>query len=200
MVDILEQLRGRTPATPASRTAEEERRGPREGAGPEDGLWFQILDKGTLRDNWIETSSSGMFVLRHPEGDRLGLVEPRFLPAAERAWKGLQATFERDAAGRPVFHGAVQGMGVQTDAAGYLKIPRLKNSTHGLMAAMIAASEMEAGRATPAASATGPGERFRPKSGGASPENFAARPFERPNGFVIYPEVCAWYGSLTLAN
>jgi hypothetical protein len=32
---------------------------------------------------------------------------------------------------------------VQKDAAGYLAVPRLKNSTHGLMAAMIAASEME---------------------------------------------------------
>jgi len=30
-------------------------------------------------------------------------------------------------------------------------------------------------------------------------ENFVARPFERPTGVVIYPEVCAWYGSLTLA-
>ena len=30
-------------------------------------------------------------------------------------------------------------------------------------------------------------------------ENFADRPFERPAGFVIYPEVCAWYGGLTLA-
>ena len=30
-------------------------------------------------------------------------------------------------------------------------------------------------------------------------ENFAARPFERPTGFIIYPEVCAWYGSLTVA-
>ena len=29
--------------------------------------------------------------------------------------------------------------------------------------------------------------------------NFAARPLERPTGFVIYPEVCAWYGSLTVA-
>jgi unsaturated rhamnogalacturonyl hydrolase len=30
-------------------------------------------------------------------------------------------------------------------------------------------------------------------------DNFTARPFERPNGFIIYPEVCAWYGSLTVA-
>jgi len=31
-------------------------------------------------------------------------------------------------------------------------------------------------------------------------ENFAARPFERPKGYIIYPEVCTWYGSLTLAR
>ena len=31
-------------------------------------------------------------------------------------------------------------------------------------------------------------------------ENFVVRPFERPTGFIIYPEVCAWYGSLTVAN
>jgi hypothetical protein len=45
-----------------------------------------------------------------------------------------------------VFTEAVKGMGVQKDAAGYLAVPRLKNSTHGLMAAMIAASEMDQGR------------------------------------------------------
>lgn len=31
-------------------------------------------------------------------------------------------------------------------------------------------------------------------------ENFVVRPFERPTRFVIYPEVCGWYGSLTLAQ
>ena len=31
-------------------------------------------------------------------------------------------------------------------------------------------------------------------------ENFADRPFERPKAFIIYPEVCTWYGALTLAD
>lgn len=31
-------------------------------------------------------------------------------------------------------------------------------------------------------------------------ENFVTRPFEHPTGFVIYQEVCAWYGSLTFAH
>ncbi len=31
-------------------------------------------------------------------------------------------------------------------------------------------------------------------------ENFAIRPFEQPDGFIIYPEVCTWYGALTFAQ
>jgi rhamnogalacturonyl hydrolase YesR len=31
-------------------------------------------------------------------------------------------------------------------------------------------------------------------------ENFVARPFERPTRYVIYPEVCTWYGALTFAE
>jgi len=99
-----------------------------------------------------------------------------------------------------VFTEAVRGMGVQKDAAGYLAVPRLKNSTHGLMAAMIAASEMEPGRATPSAFRDWPAGTLPAEVGRRLAENFVARPFERPNGFVIYPEVCAWYGSLTLAD
>jgi unsaturated rhamnogalacturonyl hydrolase len=112
---------------------------------PKTGLWFQVLDRGSLPGNWIETSSSGMFIYAIRKAIRLKLVEPSYLGVAERAWAGLQATFEQDASGRPVFTGAVQGMGVQVSAANYLKIPRLKNSTHGLMSVQIAASEMEPG-------------------------------------------------------
>jgi len=149
MVDILEQL----PPSHAGYASLHELlkknvAGLSRAQDPKTGLWFQVLDQGAgLAGNWIETSSSGMFVYAIRKAVRLELVEPSYLPVAERAWKGLQATFEQDAAGRPVFTGAVQGMGVQTGAAGYLKIPRLKNSTHGLMAVMIAASEMEPGRA-----------------------------------------------------
>ncbi len=51
-------------------------------------------------------------------------------------------------------------------------------------------------------------ETFRDWPVGTSPcevgkrvaENFVARPFEQSTGFVTYPEVCAWYGALTLAQ
>jgi unsaturated rhamnogalacturonyl hydrolase len=167
---------------------------------PKTGLWFQVLDKGKLAGNWIETSSGGMFVYAIHKAVRLKLVEPSYGAVADRAWKGLLATFEQDAAGRPVFTGAVQGMGVQNDVAGYLSIPRLKNSTHGLMAVMIAASEMEPGQVTPAAFQNWPAGSSPAEVGRRVAENFAARPLQRPTGYIIYPEVCAWYGSLTLAS
>jgi len=201
MVDILEQLPPSHPGYPRLHDLLRKNvAGLAATQDPKTGLWFQVMDQPALAGNWIETSSSGMFVYAISKAVRLKLVEPSYLPVAARAWQGLQATFERDAAGRPVFTGAVQGMGVQADAAGYLKIPRLKNSTHGLMAAMIAASEMEAGRATPSAFRDWPAEALPAAVGRLVAENFAARPFERPAGFVIYPEVCAWYGSLTLAD
>jgi rhamnogalacturonyl hydrolase YesR len=166
---------------------------------PKTGLWFQVLDQPSLRGNWFETSSSGMFIYAIRKAVRLKLVEPSYLAVAERAWKGLQATFERDGGGRPVFTGAVKGMDVQTSAAGYLKIPRLKNSTHGMMAVLIAASEMEA-RTVPAGFDDWPAGASPAEIGTRVAENFAARPFQRPTGFIIYPEVCTWYGSLTLAQ
>lgn len=167
---------------------------------PKTGLWYQVIDQGTLPGNWPEMSASGMFVYAIRKAIRLKLVDASYLKVAERGWAGLQATFEQDAAGRPVFTGAVQGMGVQVDVAGYLRIPRLKNSTHGLMAVQIAASEMEPRPERPAVFEDWPAGQSPAEIGRRVAENFVVRPFQRPTAFIIYPEVCTWYGSLTLAH
>jgi len=147
MVDILEQLPAAHPGYARLHDLLKQNvAGLVKTQDPKTGLWFQVMDQPELAGNWIETSSSGMFIYAIRKAVRLKLVDASYQPVADRAWKGLQATFERDANGRPVFTEAVKGMGVQKDAAGYLAVPRLKNSTHGLMAAMIAASEMEQGR------------------------------------------------------
>jgi unsaturated rhamnogalacturonyl hydrolase len=144
MVDILEQLPAAHPGYARLHDLLKKNvAGLAKTQNPKTGLWFQVMDQPELAGNWIETSSSGMFIYAIRKAVRLKLVDASYQPVADRAWKGLQATFEQDANGRPVFTEAVKGMGVQKDAAGYLAVPRLKNSTHGLMAAMIAASEME---------------------------------------------------------
>jgi unsaturated rhamnogalacturonyl hydrolase len=200
LVDILELLPQDHPGYPRLVTLLKQNvAGLARAQDPKTGLWFQVLDRPALAGNWLEHSSSGMFIYAIHKAVRLKLVEPSYGAVADRAWKGLQATFRQDAAGRPVFTGAVRGMDVQKDAAGYLAIPRLENSTHGLMAAQIAASEMERGSATDFF-ADWPAGTLPSEVGRRVAENFVARPFQRPTAFIIYPEVCTWYGSLTLAS
>jgi unsaturated rhamnogalacturonyl hydrolase len=145
MVDLLEILPKDQPGYPKLLALlKENARGLKATQDPKSGLWFQVMDQGDRAGNWIETSSGGMFIYALRKAVRLGLIDREYQAVAERAWKGLPAFIEEDAAGRPVFTGAVQGMGVQNDFAGYVAVPRLRNSTHGLMAIQLAASQMEA--------------------------------------------------------
>ncbi len=148
LVDILELLPPEHPGYPKlTALLKQNVAGLAKAQDPKTGLWYQVLDQPTLPGNWHEHSGSGMFIYAIHKAVRLKFVDASYTAVVDRAWKGLQATFENDASGRPVFTSTVQGMGVQKDAAGYLAIPRLKNSTHGLMAAQVAASEMERGPA-----------------------------------------------------
>jgi unsaturated rhamnogalacturonyl hydrolase len=112
---------------------------------PATGLWFQVVDQGTRTDDWTETSGSGMFVYALKVAVDRGYLAASYLTVANRAWQGLQAKVTIDVAGAPTITGAVQGMGVQVDYAGYInQLPTLSNSAHGLCAILLAASEMEA--------------------------------------------------------
>jgi unsaturated rhamnogalacturonyl hydrolase len=206
LVDILELLPPSHPGYPElHRLLGETVRGLTAVQDPKTGLWFQVLDQGKRSDNWIETSSSGMFIYAVNKAVGLKLIDAKHAAVAERAWKGLQATIEQDGDGSPVFTGAVQGMGVQRDYASYVKIPRLKNSTHGLMAIQLASSQMETGAARRPAGGRSDFANWPPGSepreiGKRVAENFVARPFQRPTGYIIYPEVCTWYGALSVAS
>ena len=110
---------------------------------PKTGLWFQVLDKGDKPGNWIETSGSAMYIYTIKKAIRLKYIDPKYAGVAERAWKGLQSFIETDSKGMPVLKNAARGMDVQKDYGGYIVIPRLNNSTHGLLAVQLASSEME---------------------------------------------------------
>lgn len=144
LVDILEQLPPEHAGYPKLLALlGDVAAGVRKVQDPHTGLWFQVLDQGGRPGNWIETSGSMMFIYALRKAVRLGYLEPAYSGVAERAWHGLQSHAETDDRGMPVITGAVRGMGVQKDYEAYVGFPRLKNSTHGLMAVQLAASEME---------------------------------------------------------
>jgi unsaturated rhamnogalacturonyl hydrolase len=111
---------------------------------PATGLWFQVVDQGSKSDDWLETSGSGMFVYALKVAVARGYIDASYLAVANKGWQGLQTKVTTDSNGLPTINGAVQGMGVQTNYAGYINQTALANSPHGLCAILLAASEMEA--------------------------------------------------------
>jgi unsaturated rhamnogalacturonyl hydrolase len=117
-------------------------RGIRDKQDATTGLWFQVLDKGTMSGNWRESSASGLFVYALKEGVRRGILDATYDTAAQKGWTGLKTKVTNDANG-PIINDAVEGMGVQTSYANYINKQHLSNSWHGLCAVMLAGVEME---------------------------------------------------------
>jgi unsaturated rhamnogalacturonyl hydrolase len=123
-------------------------RGLRDTQDRETGLWYQVVDMGDRPDNWPETSGSAMLVYALQVGVEHGYLDASYRAVARRGWRGLRARGLFDADGAPTIAGAVEGMGVQTSYTEYVNKERLINSTHGLMAIMLASSQMERGYAS----------------------------------------------------
>jgi unsaturated rhamnogalacturonyl hydrolase len=103
------------------------------------GLWFQVLDKGTNSDDWIETSGSGMFIYALKKGVSKGYLDSSYSSVADKGWQGLMTKITSG----PTINGAVVGMGVQASYANYVNQSTSSNSTQGLCAVMLAATQME---------------------------------------------------------
>ena len=108
------------------------------------GLWYQVMDQGSKTDNWTETSASGMFVYALKVAVNRGYIDSSYSAVADKGWTGLQTMVKTDASGVPTITGAVNGMNVQNNYAGYVGQKTLTNSSHGLCAILLAAAEMEA--------------------------------------------------------
>ena len=90
MVDILEQLPPSHAGYPRlHELLKKNVAGLAAAQDPKSGLWFQVLDRGaSLPGNWIETSSSGMFIYAIRKGIRLGLVDAQVRPRRRSRMEG----------------------------------------------------------------------------------------------------------------
>ena len=57
------------------------------------GVWYQVVDKGEQKGNYLEASASSMFTYSLAKGIRLGYLNPNYIDSANRAYKGLQEEF-----------------------------------------------------------------------------------------------------------
>jgi unsaturated rhamnogalacturonyl hydrolase len=56
---------------------------------PGSHLWYQVLDKGSRDDNWIETSCSVMFAYAYAKGAKNGYLPSAYLQKATHAFNSL---------------------------------------------------------------------------------------------------------------
>lgn len=117
---------------------------------PHSGMWFQVLDKAGEADNHPEMAGTGMIVYALAKGHRLGFLPASAENAAKRGWAGMQTNIGRYTDGGIQVNSVAPGMGCQDSYQDYVAIrpvsiprPQGKQHSHGYVALLMAASEME---------------------------------------------------------
>lgn len=97
---------------------------------PKTGLWYNIVDKGNLPDNWHDASCTGMFLYAIKKSVELELVDAKeYEPVIEKGYKGLLTKIELS----PVYGlvnvtSACDGVCVQDNYKIYTDYPKKLNA------------------------------------------------------------------------
>ncbi len=118
---------------------------------PRTGLWYQVLDKGTEKGNYFESSAACMFVYALTKGARNGYLASKYLQVAEKGYRGILKEFVKtDANGQLNLERtvSVNGLGGNPYRDGsyeyYLSEKVVTNDPKGIGALILAATEIEA--------------------------------------------------------
>ncbi|MEW9702512.1 glycoside hydrolase family 105 protein [Paenibacillus sp. SI8] len=109
----------------------------------ESGLWYQVVDKGHLKDNWLETSGTCLFVYTIARAIEQGVVGPECTEAARKGYEGLIRTLQFDEQERVILPDICIGTSAG-DYENYVTRPTSKNDLHGIGAFIMACVAMQA--------------------------------------------------------
>jgi unsaturated rhamnogalacturonyl hydrolase len=113
------------------------------------GLWFQIVDKGNEKGNWIETSASIMFAYAFLKGYKEGILDKSYEISAINAFNGLKNSYIYfDADGKVYLTGTVKVGTLNFKSSNgsyqyYTSVDRRLNDFKGLAALLYLTTEME---------------------------------------------------------
>jgi unsaturated rhamnogalacturonyl hydrolase len=103
---------------------------------PKTGLWYQIVDKPTMNDNWTETSSSSMFTYIIDVAVKRGYVPRRYHAVAEKGYRGVLTQISLGTDGLTNLANICEGTNVG-DLQFYFDRKRNTNDLHGLGAFLL---------------------------------------------------------------
>jgi len=114
------------------------------------GLWYQVLDKGGEKGNYLESSAACMFVYALAKGVRNGYLPASYRQVAQKGYRGILKEFVKtDANGQLNLDGTVSVAGLGGNPyrdgsyAYYLSERVVTNDPKGVGALLFAATEME---------------------------------------------------------
>lgn len=117
---------------------------------PKTGVWWEVLNKGGKKGNYLETSASCMFVYALARGVRLGYLPQRYLAVAKRGYAGILKQFVKTGPnGKIDLTGTVRGAGLgghpyrDGSYAYYIAQKTRTNDPKGIGAFLLASTEME---------------------------------------------------------
>lgn len=114
------------------------------------GVWYQIMDQGTRKGNYLEASASTMFVYALAKGSRLGYIPASYAVVAKKGYDGIIKNFiEKESDGTISLNKTVSvgGLGGTPYRDGsyeyYLSEPIRKNDLKGVGPFIMASIEIE---------------------------------------------------------
>jgi unsaturated rhamnogalacturonyl hydrolase len=114
------------------------------------GLWYQVMNKGGEKGNYLESSASCMFVYALAKAVRQGYLPPRYLANAKRGYAGVLSHFVQAGPGDLVsLSGTVKSAGLGGDPyrdgsyAYYIGEKTATDDPKGVGAFLLASAEIE---------------------------------------------------------
>jgi unsaturated rhamnogalacturonyl hydrolase len=105
------------------------------------GLWYQVVDKGSVPGNWLETSASSMYTYAMWVGAMRGYLPNRFRNIALKGYKGVLTQISTDKDGTANIENICEGTNV-SDINYYFARKRNTNDFHGIGAFLIMNEEL----------------------------------------------------------
>ena len=113
------------------------------------GLWYDIIDLPTRKENYFEASAASMFVYAIAKGVRLGYLPAAKITIAKKGYDGIVKKFIKEENGQTNLYGTVKvsGLGGNPYRNGsfeyYMSEPVIMNDPKGIGAFILASNEME---------------------------------------------------------
>lgn len=93
------------------------------------GLWYQVVDKGHLPDNWHDTSGSAMFVYTVKKAIELGVACPDiYQPVVDKGYWGIITKSKVNSSGLVDIYDACDGLCVQNNYNDYINYEKTVNA------------------------------------------------------------------------